>query len=154
MITGALFPFNLFLGYVYLSPILTLFAPPHWLGFLLHHDYHHHHHHQKSKYHSSCVIINIFTNTAYQLQQFAKETPSVLTFRCYVPALAHLPVEERQALAIPRWSLVNFIISVIYTWTSVLIIYFTIKTTEKYNAAVKLSTPKSISKQKYFKGQQ
>ena len=30
MITGALFPFNLFLGYVYLSPILTLFAPPHW----------------------------------------------------------------------------------------------------------------------------
>ena len=33
MITGALFPFNLFLGYVYLSPILTLFAPPHWLGF-------------------------------------------------------------------------------------------------------------------------
>ena len=35
MITGALFPFNLFLGYVYLSPILTLFAPPHWLGFPL-----------------------------------------------------------------------------------------------------------------------
>jgi len=51
MITGALFPFNLFLGYVYLSPILTLFAPPHW---------------------------------------------------CNVPALAHLPVDQRQALAIPR----------------------------------------------------
>jgi len=26
----AFFPFNIFLGYVYLSPILTLFAPPHW----------------------------------------------------------------------------------------------------------------------------
>ena len=24
------FPFNIFLGYVYLSPILTLFTPPHW----------------------------------------------------------------------------------------------------------------------------
>ena len=154
MITGALFPFNLFLGYVYLSPILTLFAPPHWLGFLLHHDYHHHHHHQKSKYHSSCVIINIFTNTAYQLQQFAKEAPGVLFFRCFVPALAHLPAEERQALAIPRWSLVNFMIFVIYNCSSILIIYFTIQTTEKYNAAVKLSASRTTSIQKYFKCQQ
>ena len=24
------FPFNIFLGYVYLSPILTVFTPPHW----------------------------------------------------------------------------------------------------------------------------
>lgn len=24
------FPFNIFLGYIYLSPILTLFTPPHW----------------------------------------------------------------------------------------------------------------------------
>merc|ERR1712130_218202 len=29
-ITLGFFPFNFFLGYVYLSPILTLFPPPHW----------------------------------------------------------------------------------------------------------------------------
>ena len=26
----AFFPFSIFLGYIYLSPILTLFTPPHW----------------------------------------------------------------------------------------------------------------------------
>jgi len=30
LITLGFFPFNFFLGYVYLSPILTLFPPPHW----------------------------------------------------------------------------------------------------------------------------
>ena len=30
MITLIFFPVNIFLGYVLLSPILTLFAPPHW----------------------------------------------------------------------------------------------------------------------------
>jgi len=30
LLTIAFFPFNIFLGYVYLSPILTLFTPPHW----------------------------------------------------------------------------------------------------------------------------
>jgi len=30
LLTLAFFPFNIFLGYVYLSPILTLFPPPHW----------------------------------------------------------------------------------------------------------------------------
>ena len=30
VITLGFFPFNFFLGYVYLSPILTLFPPPHW----------------------------------------------------------------------------------------------------------------------------
>jgi len=30
LITLAFFPFNIFLGYVYLSPILTLYTPPHW----------------------------------------------------------------------------------------------------------------------------
>ena len=77
-------------------------------------------------------------------------------FRCYVPALAHLPVEERQALAIPRWPLVNFKISALYICTSILIIYFTIQKTEKYNAALQLSTTtsKTISKKKYFEGQQ
>jgi len=29
-LTLIFFPFNIFLGYVYLSPILTLFTPPHW----------------------------------------------------------------------------------------------------------------------------
>ena len=32
LITLAFFPFNIFLGYVYLSPILTLYTPPHWYG--------------------------------------------------------------------------------------------------------------------------
>ena len=30
VITFAFFPFNFFLGYIYLSPILTTFPPPHW----------------------------------------------------------------------------------------------------------------------------
>lgn len=30
LITLGFFPFNFFLGYVYLSPILTMFPPPHW----------------------------------------------------------------------------------------------------------------------------
>ena len=30
MITLVNFLFNIFLGYVYLSPILTLYTPPHW----------------------------------------------------------------------------------------------------------------------------
>ena len=30
LITLIFFPFNIFLGYVLLSPILTLFTPPHW----------------------------------------------------------------------------------------------------------------------------
>ena len=30
MITAIFFPFNIFLGYVYLSPILVLHTPPHW----------------------------------------------------------------------------------------------------------------------------
>jgi hypothetical protein len=30
MLTVFFFPFNLFLGYVYLSSILTNFTPPHW----------------------------------------------------------------------------------------------------------------------------
>ena len=66
MITGALFPFNLFLGYVYLSPILTLFAPPHWLGFPppSWSSF------PQNKSSSPCPIcydctINVFTNTSY-----------------------------------------------------------------------------------------
>ena len=30
MITLVFFLFNIFLGYVYLSPILTVYTPPHW----------------------------------------------------------------------------------------------------------------------------
>jgi len=30
LLTVIFFPFNMFLGYVYLSPILVLFTPPHW----------------------------------------------------------------------------------------------------------------------------
>ena len=30
MLTLIFFPFNIFLGYVYLAPVLTLFTPPHW----------------------------------------------------------------------------------------------------------------------------
>ena len=30
LLTIIFFPFNIFLGYVLLSPILTLFTPPHW----------------------------------------------------------------------------------------------------------------------------
>jgi hypothetical protein len=30
LLTLIFFPFNIFLGYVLLSPILTLFTPPHW----------------------------------------------------------------------------------------------------------------------------
>jgi OCT family organic cation transporter-like MFS transporter 13 len=30
VLTIMFFPFNIFLGYIYLSPILVLFTPPHW----------------------------------------------------------------------------------------------------------------------------
>ena len=72
LITLAFFPFNIFLGYVYLSPILTLYTPPHWYG-----------------------------KVTPNLSQYVLQYMYVCT-RCAVPSLSHLTVEERKDLAIPR----------------------------------------------------